>query len=549
MHGAVAAAKGGLDGGLWGMDSLCFGALQGNRSGIVGCGIWTTDCGGLDLTVVWQIIYVVIAFLVIVGVPFAIFFYETQDEGLSSDQSALKRGAASLGGSCGCAKVLCVALTYTIILAAIAAAVLLISWAYLSYTEIPYKSTVVDVNSIAFFDAALPITTVLQPVGGCNTASSTCACGLGACNLADDTLVFQVTFIVYLAALLSFVGWFLFVLYGGIGLVALPRDLLRAFLDRPRPAKYDTRELNRANLSNDAMDVVSAGMGFGQQLLRQMSESPGFMERRRMRSETAAFTAKFRIMVEELEARNYAFQLSDRSNYSKYYNPIFPWCSLCGSIVLGIVALVWIIHVFVYMAIDPPITPFLNDYFTFFDTFIGFIGTVSLAAFCLYLLFAVVKGAFKFGTRFLICAVHPMQRRRTYMNSFFFNIALVLLCVLPVVQFCTQAFSSYARLTDAGLIFGAQIQNMRFFKYLWQTNAFIYALLGFAGLSMVFFACSSGDSQYVQDLIVQVKKDIGEAHDRTAATVRARGGALGGRTGMRMAVAGRGAASAVREWG
>lgn len=501
------------------------------------------------MTIVWQIVYVAIAGLVIVGVPFAVFYYETQDEGLSADQNALKRGAATLGGSCGCARVVCVALTYTIILTVIAVAILLISWAYLSFTEIPFKSTVVDVSSIAFFDAELPITAIIPPTGGCNTTAATCACGSGFCNLADDTLVFQVTFVVYLAAVLSFVGWFLFVLYGGIGLVALPRDLCRAFLDRPRPAKSHVRELGRASLANDASDVVTAGMGFGQQLLRQMSEAPGFMERRRMRNETAAFVAKYRILVEELEARNYSFQLSDASNYTKYYNPIFPWCSLCGAIVLGVVGLVWVVHVFVYMAVAPPITPFLNDYFTFFDTFAGFIGTVSLAAFCLYLLFAVIKGAFKFGTRCLLCAVHPMQRRRTYMNSFFFNIGLVLLCVLPVVQFCTQAFSSYARLTDAGLIFGAQIRNLRFFKYLWQTNAFVYALLGFAGLAAIFFACARGDSQYVQDLISQVKKDIGEAHDRTAAGVRARGGALRGVAGVRMAVAGRGAASAVREWG
>ncbi len=37
----------------------------------------------------------------------------------------------------------------------------------------------------------------------------------------------QVTLIIYLGALIAFVGWFLFVIYVGIGMVALPMDCFR----------------------------------------------------------------------------------------------------------------------------------------------------------------------------------------------------------------------------------------------------------------------------------------------------------------------------------
>lgn len=47
-----------------------------NRSGIVGCGFWNNECGGLDLTLVWQIVYIIVAALVVVVIPYAIFYYE-----------------------------------------------------------------------------------------------------------------------------------------------------------------------------------------------------------------------------------------------------------------------------------------------------------------------------------------------------------------------------------------------------------------------------------------------------------------------------------------
>ena len=54
----------------------------GNRAGVIGCGYWNNGCGGLNLTIVWQIIYGCIAGLVIVVFPFFIFYYEADDEGM-----------------------------------------------------------------------------------------------------------------------------------------------------------------------------------------------------------------------------------------------------------------------------------------------------------------------------------------------------------------------------------------------------------------------------------------------------------------------------------
>lgn len=49
------------------------------------------------------------------------------------------------------------------------------------------------------------------------------------------------TIIVYFIALMSWVGWIFLVVFGGIGLAALPMDLINDFRTRPRTLK-NTKE-------------------------------------------------------------------------------------------------------------------------------------------------------------------------------------------------------------------------------------------------------------------------------------------------------------------
>jgi LMBR1 domain-containing protein 1 len=69
------------------------------------------------------------------------------------------------------------------------------------------------------------------------------------------------------------------------------------------------------------------------------------------------------------------------------------------------------------------------------------------------------------------------------MNAFLFNSWVILLCSLPAVQFCVYAFPIYARFTQADVMFGAQVKYMRFFKYFFNYNVFIIAIMCFAGLT------------------------------------------------------------------
>merc|ERR1712232_972985 len=82
-----------------------------------------------------------------------------------------------------------------------------------------------------------------------------------------------------------------------------------------------------------------------------------------------------------------------------------------------------------------------------------------------------------------------MVMGKTYMSSFMFNIGLVLLCALPVVQFAQQAFADYARFSTIRQIFGVQAENLLFFGWWWRNNIFVYIFMGISVLSALYLSC------------------------------------------------------------
>jgi LMBR1 domain-containing protein 1 len=54
------------------------------------------------------------------------------------------------------------------------------------------------------------------------------------CIYQKKELKIDVSFSIYIIAFMSFISWFIFVLYGGIGLAAVPLDLIYDFCSRPK---------------------------------------------------------------------------------------------------------------------------------------------------------------------------------------------------------------------------------------------------------------------------------------------------------------------------
>lgn len=168
--------------------------LQGNRSGLVGCGFWNDGCGGLNLALVWQVAYAIIFGLIVVVFPFMIFFYEADDEGLATEDAARAAGKnvnclTTLCDFSGCWRAGLSAIVYTMITVVISAIVIVLMYVFLNDTEIPYKLTAVSVATVAFQPADTPI------AAKCAAGATNCLqpCGTGTCNWVNNTLNISVS--------------------------------------------------------------------------------------------------------------------------------------------------------------------------------------------------------------------------------------------------------------------------------------------------------------------------------------------------------------------
>lgn len=82
---------------------------------------------------------------------------------------------------------------------------LFISWAYLKYVELPVHT--VSVNGKTTWSDNFSVSSITQTEG-------------------DITLELEASFAVYVIALMSWFGWILLVVFGGVGLFALPIDMI-----------------------------------------------------------------------------------------------------------------------------------------------------------------------------------------------------------------------------------------------------------------------------------------------------------------------------------
>ena len=84
------------------------------------------------------------------------------------------------------------------------------------------------------------------------------------------------------------------------------------------------------------------------------------------------------------------------------------------------------------------------------------------------------------------------------MNSMLFNVLLLLVTSVSVVQFCTRAFASYARLTAADMLFGVQVENLMGLNFFFRKGIFLYALVSVASLTVIYLSICPTDKRCIQ---------------------------------------------------
>ena len=265
-------------------------------------------------------------------------------------------------------------------------------------------------------------------------------------NLNSTTFTTEISFAVYMIGLLSFIGWWILVFFLGVGLVAIPMDLINEFRNRPR--KIESNEFNRRRVKllqhvtklkkdskqlEDIKESVDKGSGI-----------KGWKNRRVFNRDLNKH--EIQCMIAERE-----FLLLEKiTKISK----LEPWLYVI-KLVLGIFfilwSLVWLIHIILWViskSVDDYVHPFLNGLLDGIrQGNVEFLSTTLFALLAVFLLFSAIKGNVKFGLRFFWITFYPLRPNETFVCSFVFNVWLINLWTFSLLQFLVRNFSMYASVT------------------------------------------------------------------------------------------------------
>lgn len=90
-------------------------------------------------------------------------------------------------------------------------------------------------------------------------------------------------------AIVSFVGWVLFSIFGGVGLIALPVDWVSQFLHRPKPIKANEYNETKKEIGRNAVLLMEAGKSLNEELRAANRSGLGGRRWRRLKNRENEF--------------------------------------------------------------------------------------------------------------------------------------------------------------------------------------------------------------------------------------------------------------------
>ena len=316
----------------------------------------------------------------------------------------------------------------------------------------------------------------------------------------DSELEFTVDFLVYAIALLSFISYLLFMLFGGVGLFSFPMDLIYSFSTRPIKIKPSKLEEMKKEIVVTAADLKDLGMQI------KKLEEQGHHKMHIFSKDRRNYNSLLKQLKVGVSVVDDQFQIINLQEMANQTSALGYLLQLIAGIFCLILTVLWILQIVFYILVkidDKPLFRFLNvPLVALADANVSFIAIIIFVVLTFYLLIITVKGNFKFGLRIMILgAIHPMKKDKTYMNSILFNVSLVMLTSVSVIQFSIRAFGEYTSLTDADIIFNTQIKYLTFYNFFFKYNIFEYGMLIIAVISFIYLICRPNDTNTVKKIL------------------------------------------------
>lgn len=419
--------------------------------------------GGLNMRIFWYIIYILTIIYILVVSPISSSYYEAEY-------------------SWSCKEKICHSLCWFFIYFIFFLLITIILYASIGKADIPIKRISCDYLN-TFQNSSLEI-------DASNNTQKTCE------NPEEGDIQVKVNFLIFAIAVLLFVSWLLFALFGGIGLAALPIDLFSSFCNRPKHMK--SREIDKRK--DILLKNIEELRYLGQEIktLESKGDNRGFKlssKRRNYDRKYNQFRAGYMLVDREFKIVNAENDARKKGNcvILLYYLliPLGVLASIC--------TILWIIQFscsYFSRKNGRPRYPFLARMYIYFnDNDLAFLSFLIFSILSLYLLLCVIKGNFKFGVRILCCwEIYPMKKDGTYMNAFLFNVTLILLASCSITHFCADCLEDYVAFTDVNIIFNIQIRYLKFFKYFYKYHVFQYILFSIFCISLLYLLIWPSDN-------------------------------------------------------
>lgn len=195
-----------------------------------------------------------------------------------------------------------------------------------------------------------------------------------------DSTIVPVTLPIYAVACVSLVGWVFFAMFAGVGLVALPIDLIHTFTERPTSIDVKNWAAKRNELKERAAKLRAIGLKM---------EQENFTTVKLSRHDQKLFN-KFKNAVYLLEKD---YEILRVRKFEKGGNILY----FIGMGILGVigvfVSLLWVVHTVLFVFMHNA-HPFLNTLLVGLDNVFPLFGTVGFGTFAFYLLWWCVFCAF-----------------------------------------------------------------------------------------------------------------------------------------------------------
>ncbi|MCQ2821199.1 MAG: LMBR1 domain-containing protein [archaeon] len=425
--------------------------------------------GGLPMDMIYKIIYIAIAAFAFVILPLLTAIYESDP-----DDTCIKRIMGSFCFFIG-------------------------------------SLVVVVIAFLVFFalchTAKLPVKPVIAEVGGLSSSTSDINFEdpLYISQTTDRELNVDVSFPVFAIGFLCFISYFLFTLFGGIGLFALPMDMIYSFISRPK-------KLDKAVIESMKKEIVETAADLKELALKVKAlEESGANKKMFFSPEKREYNELYNKLKVGVSCISDEYDLINLQNLITGKTILEAYISLIVGILCLIVSGVWVFQIVVYVVLKTQgkaLYQGLNVLLVYMtDKGISFVAIGIFAIMCMYLLLCTMKGNLKFGVRFFILgSIHPMKKNETYMNSILFNISLIMIASVSVNQFCLKAFNEYAAMTDFDLIF-SQVKYLAFFVFFEKYHIFEYALCALIVLTLVYLIIVPSDSKNMKKVLYQTQAE------------------------------------------